>query len=149
MDVAESRPRQGGEDSRASYRERAFELMLAGGVTDTQRALSLVLDYMSPRRVMALFAKWYASARLADATSKLKGGASPGEPAGSGNAERFNFQDEVRRLEIGMIHCAMSLTGGNKARAARLLGLRPTTFHAKLKQYRLRESNPLSAEREG
>jgi DNA-binding protein Fis len=48
-----------------------------------------------------------------------------------------NFFDEVRRFEIHLISRAMELTGGNQARAARLLGLGTTTLNYKIKSYQL------------
>lgn len=49
----------------------------------------------------------------------------------------LNLHDEVRRLEVKMIRRALALTGGHQARAAQLLGVKATTFHAKLKRYRI------------
>lgn len=48
-----------------------------------------------------------------------------------------NFFDEVRRFEMRLISRAMELTGGNQARAARLLGLGTTTLNYKIKSYQL------------
>ena len=43
----------------------------------------------------------------------------------------------VRRFEIRLITRALELTGGNQARAARMLGLGTTTLNYKIKQYEL------------
>ena len=48
-----------------------------------------------------------------------------------------NFFDEVRRFEMRLIGRALELTGGNQARAARMLGLGTTTLNYKIKQYEL------------
>ena len=48
---------------------------------------------------------------------------------------RFNFYIEVRQFEIDIITYALQHYRGNQARAAQLLGLNPTTLHAKIKQY--------------
>ncbi len=48
-----------------------------------------------------------------------------------------NFFDEVRRFEVRMIRRALDLTGGNQARAARLLGLGTTTLNYKIKAYEI------------
>src|SRR5260370_29159797 len=45
--------------------------------------------------------------------------------------------DEVQRFEIGLIRSALDRTGGSQIRAARLLGVKPTTLSAKLKRYGL------------
>jgi DNA-binding NtrC family response regulator len=47
----------------------------------------------------------------------------------------FNFNDEVQRFEVGLIRRALLRTGGNQRRAARLLGLIPTTLYEKIKRY--------------
>lgn len=47
----------------------------------------------------------------------------------------FNFNDEVQRFEVGLIRRALARTGGNQRRAARLLGLIPTTLYEKIKRY--------------
>jgi DNA-binding NtrC family response regulator len=48
-----------------------------------------------------------------------------------------NFFDEVRRFEMRLIARALELTGGNQARAARILGLGTTTLNYKIKAYEL------------
>ena len=45
--------------------------------------------------------------------------------------------DEVQRFEIDLIRSALDRTGGNQVRAARLLGVKPTTLNAKLKRYKI------------
>ena len=45
--------------------------------------------------------------------------------------------DEVQRFEIGLIRSALERTAGSQIRAARLLGVKPTTLSAKLKRYGL------------
>lgn len=48
-----------------------------------------------------------------------------------------DFFEEVRRFEMRLISRALELTGGNQARAARLLGLGTTTLNYKIKSYQL------------
>ena len=48
-----------------------------------------------------------------------------------------NFYEEVQRFETELIKLALERTGGNQARAAQLLSLKPTTLHAKIKNYRI------------
>jgi len=48
-----------------------------------------------------------------------------------------DFFEEVRRFEMRLIRRALELTGGNQARAARLLGLGTTTLNYKIKAYQM------------
>ena len=48
-----------------------------------------------------------------------------------------DFFEEVRRFEMRLISRALELTGGNQARAARLLRLGTTTLNYKIKAYEL------------
>jgi len=48
-----------------------------------------------------------------------------------------NFYDEVRRFEIDLIRRAFDQTGGHHSRAARLLGMNPTTLNSKIKTYNI------------
>lgn len=49
----------------------------------------------------------------------------------------LRLQEEVRRFESDVIRTALEKTGGNQARAARLLGIKHTTLNAKIKRYRI------------
>jgi DNA-binding NtrC family response regulator len=49
----------------------------------------------------------------------------------------LDFFDEVRRFEVRLISRALEVTGGNQARAAKLLGLGTTTLNYKIKTYEL------------
>jgi DNA-binding NtrC family response regulator len=60
-------------------------------------------------------------------------GASGGIDVGRG----VNFYDEVRRFEIDLIRRALDQTGGHQSRAARLLGMNPTTLNSKIKTYNI------------
>src|SRR5713101_4291184 len=48
-----------------------------------------------------------------------------------------DFFEEVKQFETRLIGRALELTGGNQARAARMLGLGTTTLNYKIKQYEL------------
>jgi DNA-binding NtrC family response regulator len=48
-----------------------------------------------------------------------------------------DFFEEVRSFETKLIGRALELSGGNQARAARMLGLGTTTLNYKIKQYEL------------
>ncbi len=52
--------------------------------------------------------------------------------------QSVRLQDEVQRFETDLIRTALERTGGNQARAARLLGVKHTTLNAKIKRYRIR-----------
>ena len=45
------------------------------------------------------------------------------------------FSDEVRQFEVCLIRTALGRTSGSQTRAARLLGLKPTTLNAKIKRF--------------
>jgi transcriptional regulator with GAF, ATPase, and Fis domain len=45
------------------------------------------------------------------------------------------FSDEVHQFEVSLIRTALGRTSGSQTRAARLLGLKPTTLNAKIKRY--------------
>jgi transcriptional regulator with GAF, ATPase, and Fis domain len=48
-----------------------------------------------------------------------------------------HLYDEVKRFETELILSALSRTGGNQTRAARLLGVKLTTLNSKIKRYRI------------
>ena len=50
----------------------------------------------------------------------------------------LRLQDEVQRFETDLIRTALERSGGNQARAARLLGVKHTTLYAKIKRYKIR-----------
>ena len=47
------------------------------------------------------------------------------------------LQDEVRRFEIELINNALCLTHGHQYKAAKLLGVKPTTLNSKIKRYQI------------
>ena len=55
----------------------------------------------------------------------------------STNDQRLNLDDEVKRFEADLIRVALVRTGGNQARAAKLLGLGTTTLNYKIKVYEI------------
>jgi len=55
----------------------------------------------------------------------------------SANDQKLNLDDEVKKFEADLIRAALVRTGGNQARAARLLGVKHTTLNAKIKRYQL------------
>jgi DNA-binding NtrC family response regulator len=50
-------------------------------------------------------------------------------------AAGVDFYNEVERFETGLIKLALDHTGGNQAKAARLLHIKPTTLYSKIKLY--------------
>jgi len=49
----------------------------------------------------------------------------------------IDFYGEVERYEIELIRTALNQCGGNQSQAAKLLHLKSTTLHAKMKHYGL------------
>ncbi len=49
----------------------------------------------------------------------------------------INFYEVVNQFEIDLIERALRETGGNQKQAARLLGLKHTTLHDKIRRYRI------------
>jgi transcriptional regulator with GAF, ATPase, and Fis domain len=49
----------------------------------------------------------------------------------------ISFYDEVQRFETHLIKMALSETGGNQAKAARLLGIKATTLNSKIKLFQI------------
>jgi DNA-binding protein Fis len=49
----------------------------------------------------------------------------------------IDFYDEVQRFETHLIRMALAETGGNQARAAKLLGIKATTLNSKIKLFRI------------
>jgi transcriptional regulator with GAF, ATPase, and Fis domain len=68
---------------------------------------------------------------LLETVDSLRGG----QPVRDHNVK---LQDEVQRFETELIRAALERTGGNQARAARLLGVKHTTLNAKIKRYQIR-----------
>lgn len=54
----------------------------------------------------------------------------------------IDLADEVQRFETNIIKCALVRTGGRQRQAARLLHIKPTTLHAKMKRYGILQSEP-------
>lgn len=55
-------------------------------------------------------------------------------------SQGINIYDEVRQYETALIRRALRLTGGNQKKAARLLGLLPSTLNDKIKRYQIHPS---------
>jgi DNA-binding NtrC family response regulator len=114
-----------------SVSEKATELLMAyewpGNVRELQNCIysavtiadsSTIEPADLPRRI-------YADAKSPDVTSRLSGRASLAETAALATA----------KAEQEAIHKALSETGGNRERAADLLGIGRKTLYRKLKQY--------------
>jgi len=60
-----------------------------------------------------------------------------------GNVDRLDLKDgidmarEVRSYECYLILSALRMAGGHQKRAARMLGLKPTTLNSKIKRYKI------------
>ena len=95
-------------------------------------------DYLVERPGADLRLRLMTLKDLAHAFLEELGAVGEHDPAG---VERgIDFYDEVRRFEIELIQSALRHTSGVQTEAATLLGLKPTTLHAKLKQYQLAAS---------
>jgi DNA-binding NtrC family response regulator len=53
------------------------------------------------------------------------------------SGREVKLRDEVSRFEIGLIRSALIRTGGRQRRAARLLNVKVSTLHSKIKRYNL------------
>jgi DNA-binding NtrC family response regulator len=60
-----------------------------------------------------------------------------GQVPSPGPQRTINLPDEVRRFETDLICGALMQTGGRQRRAARLLGMKVPTLHAKMKRYQI------------
>ncbi len=47
----------------------------------------------------------------------------------------IDLTEEVQRFETDLIRCALVRTGGRQRQAAKLLHIKPTTLHEKMKRY--------------
>ena len=55
-------------------------------------------------------------------------------------SEKFDLQSEVQHFEAELIRSALIMTGGRQRRAAKLLGMKVTTLHSKIRRYGLHET---------
>ena len=76
-----------------------------------------------------------ALALISEGVAQAREPASGAEPSDA--PAEMSFYEEVRRFEIGLITRALRRTQGRQTAAARLLGLKPTTLNAKMKQYQM------------
>jgi len=53
----------------------------------------------------------------------------------------IDFYDEVQRFETHLIMMALAETGGNQARASKLLGIKPTTLNSKIKLFGINQED--------
>ena len=69
--------------------------------------------------------------KLLSAVESLRGDQYPPD------STELRLDIEVKRFESRLIKEALTKTGGNQARAARLLGVKHTTLNAKIKRYQI------------
>lgn len=60
-----------------------------------------------------------------------------GQNSPTANERGINLSDEVRRFEAQLIRSALIRTNGRMRAAARLLGMKVTTLHAKIKRHNI------------
>ena len=70
-------------------------------------------------------------------TSLLEEVKSLGSPKKVEFQDKINFNEEVKRFEIYLIERALNRSGGSQLRAARILNLKHTTLHSKIKRYHI------------
>lgn len=63
-----------------------------------------------------------------------------GVGVGTSRAENFDLQSEVQHFEAELIRSALIMTGGRQRRAAKLLGMKVTTLHSKIRRYGLNDT---------
>ena len=54
---------------------------------------------------------------------------------------KVDLHEAVKRFEIEIIRTALAKARGNQVKAARMLGVKHTTLHAKVKRYQIRYSD--------
>src|SRR5262249_37202319 len=54
-------------------------------------------------------------------------------------SDKFDLQSEVQHFEAELIRSALIMTGGRQRRAAKLLGMKVTTLHSKIRRYGLHD----------
>ena len=64
------------------------------------------------------------------------------------NNEGIDFYDVIERYEIELIRSALNQCGGNQSQAAKLLHLKSTTLHAKMKHYGLNSVRSIMFQRQ-
>src|SRR6188474_930606 len=85
---------------------------------------------------------------LATEIETLKAELSNDENNAQTDNEGIDFYDEVERYEIELIRSALNQSGGNQVQAAKLLQLKSTTLHAKMKQYGLNPVRSVTFQRQ-
>ena len=85
---------------------------------------------------------------LATEIETLKAELSNDENNAQTDNEGIDFYDEVERYEIELIRSALNHCGGNQTQAAKLLHLKSTTLHAKMKHYGLNAVRSLMLQRQ-
>lgn len=64
-------------------------------------------------------------------------GTTTATPADAHDQVHINLEEEVRRFESDLIRFALFKVGGHQSKAAKLLGVKPSTLHEKIKRHRI------------
>jgi DNA-binding protein Fis len=75
-----------------------------------------------------------------DEINSLRGYLNTYTPSSSNSVDLvkgINLAEEMRRIEIELITYVLRYTRGHQVRAAQILGMKPTTLHAKIKLFRI------------
>jgi len=81
-----------------------------------------------------------ASELISELLQALSAAAEALETESESQFQDTDFYEAVRCYEIALIQRALRSTRGNQAKAARLLHLKQTTLHGKIKQYKIHYS---------
>ena len=111
---------------------------ISAGAGDRQDVNLPALVEAVTHQVLKSVALALISEGVAQAREPASGAEPPDAPA------EMSFYEEVRRFEIRLITRALRLAHGKQTEAARLLGLKPTTLNAKMKQYQMRGNDRAS-----
>lgn len=95
------------------------------------------LEHLNPRAGADLRLRLLTLKDLAHAFLEELGTVGEGEQGAEQAEGPIDFYEEVRRFEIEMIQSALRRTNGVQTEAAALLGLKPSTLHAKIKLYQI------------
>lgn len=106
---------------------------------------SAALDGRTPSSIKIEALKELTLALLKEVES-LKNVQSEGGGNGNGGKRHLSLYEEVRRFETEMIRWALARTAGHQRRAARLLGVKVTTLHAKIKRYHIDTGVPTTGD---
>jgi DNA-binding protein Fis len=120
--IESGRKRRGRKGSHNSHHSGHLRLAERSSRNPVQRLVELASNVLQEAEILArdkVFADQAAKLRTLD----LAGG--------------VDFYEEVTQFETSLIKMALEQTGGNQAKAAELLHIKPTTLNSKIKLYKI------------